>query len=1060
MSLEIETETEAGLNRICLSLEAENKERRKRVLNEILKAIFEKEEILDTDNLLKIWDKLNRPLIKLLNDQAEVCRDRAVELLKNFLNLLTPHDKHIIYVIPVLSRRLSPEEYIEPSEEVRLKCITLLKVIILKYKDHISIYMDEIIGILARTVRDKYPNAKRESCECISELAKIVPRHFYTYSETLIKPILSNFSHQHYRVRVASVKTIGDAIQYGNSKSMEEVATPLAERLFDQSGVVRAAVVEVAGHWLVELRDRYSWWHKILPLILTGLHDEIETIRVSAAKMWDEAGQLYIKENQSDEKFKDKMDFLIEKPKHYPPNITRPNLGCRTIVQENLCKLVNGITRELDDWMADIRLRSAQLLSVLILNAEEYVTQHIEKLLPAIYRACNDEDKRVVDNIEIAAEYLGYFVPPQIYCRLVLPTLENSPTAGHLKAFSAIIRCTETNILLPHIEKISNFLQQSYISRSKKSIYQQQLLSCCDSLLTVCNKECVLISQNLFTVIFTCLAMSTEKFISKEADRLFDVLASIESLENTEDLFLHHIKAMLMSICDNCDSWTTYSPEHQIFRTCLIRTSIAAATHMDIVLPMLQDIMSKNTDMELRLLYLILLSEYLLCNKQSLRCIIDFPKFVNEILEICIIPNLIWSAGRISEALRTASISCLCALLQNDIHSTHVKDSITIVNEEIDNKANECKITIFSTVENYLSVFDRIIPILITLVDDNMKKTRLYSLRAIYYMMSIGHKLSCVKEDHIHRVCTSVLKRLDDGSDEIRWAALEALVEIWFTIPKDYNIICCKSYIDCLYTTVLIHLDDPEPKFQEFVLDVLIHLAKIYPELLFEKLKNCQTNFRNQTGIEILLNHCQAMSDATTDHVDVVEDELEVESNYKPPPEKTIEQILEADKEDESLRKYKETLLGEAKAGGVIVDPNDPRKVIVKKLALCVADRPDMELDLSGDLSQLKKQTFVIKEGVSYRIRIDFIVQREIVHGLKYVQKTYRLGVPVDKMAHMVGSYPPKTEVQSYTTPAEDAPAGVMARGSYSVSSLFTDDDKHEHLKWEWSFEIKKDWKE
>lgn len=76
------------------------------------------------------------------------------------------------------------------------------------------------------------------------------------------------------------------------------------------------------------------------------------------------------------------------------------------------------------------------------------------------------------------------------------------------------------------------------------------------------------------------------------------------------------------------------------------------------------------------------------------------------------------------------------------------------------------------------------------------------------------------------------------------------------------------------------------------------------------------------------------------------------------------------------------------------LDPDDPRKVIVKKLALCVADRPDMELDLTGDLAQLKKQIFVIKEGVSYRIRIDFIVQREIVHGLKYVQKTYRLGVP------------------------------------------------------------------
>jgi len=37
-------------------------------------------------------------------------------------------------------------------------------------------------------------------------------------------------------------------------------------------------------------------------------------------------------------------------------------------------------------------------------------------------------------------------------------------------------------------------------------------------------------------------------------------------------------------------------------------------------------------------------------------------------------------------------------------------------------------------------------------------------------------------------------------------------------------------------------------------------------------------------------------------------------------------------------------------------EPDDPRKVIVKKLALCVPERPDIELDLTGDLSQLKKQ--------------------------------------------------------------------------------------------------------
>ncbi|XP_050294785.1 rho GDP-dissociation inhibitor 1 [Anthonomus grandis grandis] len=184
------------------------------------------------------------------------------------------------------------------------------------------------------------------------------------------------------------------------------------------------------------------------------------------------------------------------------------------------------------------------------------------------------------------------------------------------------------------------------------------------------------------------------------------------------------------------------------------------------------------------------------------------------------------------------------------------------------------------------------------------------------------------------------------------------------------------------------------------------------------------------------------------------------DSIYKPPPEKTINELLEIDQEDESLRKYKETLLGQAQTGTIVVEPDNPRKVIVKKLVLIPVDRPEISLDLTGDLSKLKKETFVIKEGVSYKIRIEFIVQREIVHGLKYVQKTSKMGLPVDKMTHMVGSYAPKTEIQSYTTPAEDAPSGMLARGSYTVNSLFTDDDKNEHLKWEWTFEIKKDWKD
>lgn len=57
------------------------------------------------------------------------------------------------------------------------------------------------------------------------------------------------------------------------------------------------------------------------------------------------------------------------------------------------------------------------------------------------------------------------------------------------------------------------------------------------------------------------------------------------------------------------------------------------------------------------------------------------------------------------------------------------------------------------------------------------------------------------------------------------------------------------------------------------------------------------------------------------------EDNVEIEplteeeepTNYKPPPEKSLQEMIETDQEDESLRKYKEKLLGSSATGAIIV---------------------------------------------------------------------------------------------------------------------------------------------
>lgn len=65
----------------------------------------------------------------------------------------------------------------------------------------------------------------------------------------------------------------------------------------------------------------------------------------------------------------------------------------------NLGRLVPAITHDLTDWLVPTRVRTSQLLSVLLLHAEDHITQHLQPLLAMLYRACTDSERDVVNNV-------------------------------------------------------------------------------------------------------------------------------------------------------------------------------------------------------------------------------------------------------------------------------------------------------------------------------------------------------------------------------------------------------------------------------------------------------------------------------------------------------------------------------------------------------------------------------------------------------------------------------------------------------------------------------------
>ena len=137
---------------------------------------------------------------------------------------------------------------------------------------------------------------------------------------------------------------------------------------------------------------------------------------------------------------------------------------------------------------------------------------------------------------------------------------------------------------------------------------------------------------------------------------------------------------------------------------------------------------------------------------------------------------------------------------------------------------------------------------------------------------------------------------------------------------------------------------------------------------------------------------------------------------------------LVVDKNDESLRKWKESLgIG---SGTTLSDPKDPRKVIMLSLGLEVEGRPDIIIDLrsAGALESLKKKPFTIKEGATFRMKVAFKVQHQILSGMKYVQVVKKMGLS-SKLQEMIVRNPLRDEHRCW------GESDKNTKGSYSPNT-------------------------
>lgn len=805
-----------------------NKMTRKKALESIRTEILNRSAPLNQPNLQKVFNDLLKPLLKVFHDTSESCRELVIEMVTELISRVPEPCECLPYLIPILVQRLGQPDYVEPSEEIRLLLVKLARQLVEISGKSIGVYLDDFVKILQRTIVDSYPEVKKESCSLASCLSKVIPEKFHMQSESLINPLLRSLTHQHSKVRICVVEAIGDVIQNGNNKSVDDVRGHLAQRLFDQSQAVRMAVIKVTGEWLLNLMDRYSFHHKLIPLLLTGLTDEQPQITQVATGFWHDIGLKYEQENEKD--LKDQMDFPASPPENYPPNTTRPNLGCRVLVSRHVSKILPCLMNDLTDWVVATRIQAAKLLYPLLINTEEKIVQHLPLILNGMYSSCKDSEKEVVQNILKSAELIGYFVEAEVWTALILEELSKSQCPSVLMVLAAIIKGCKQNQLKDHLVVVCDKLASPDLCHTTKARMLAELVKCSKNIILVSKEDCVSVGYQLFSILVTALALSFPENNSDVESQARSCLCDLTLMHHMTpgscQLYAQYSHQLVSKLKENYTDWISTSFEVRIFETIFFNVGVDVLPELvDDLIEVMCCCLNPDKEDQLRMRMMAMLVA-LLSQHMSKTAVHPLRHNSLLLLKKIVIPNLVWKAGRIAKSIRFSAISTAWSLFQCGCISD----------------------------EDLMKIIDELLPQLMTTLQDDNKNTRLLTCRLLIRLLE---KLSCIEPpnyDMLHSIYPHLLTRLDDNEDDIRLMVTNVFLAYFDALnPRKYDVGLFRAHLEALYKGLVIHLDDQEVKIQKAVFDVLMTAGLLDKGLLITELERVMHKHRRQNYCKLLI---------------------------------------------------------------------------------------------------------------------------------------------------------------------------------------------------------------
>ncbi|KAM3145249.1 hypothetical protein pb186bvf_002577 [Paramecium bursaria] len=482
---ELESYLKQNINALKESNIVIRKKAAQNIYDKIIDPNIAQSEVLSQQILLKH----SKELMKSLSDSSEKVRELCSLSLKQLIEQCEDSEPILPCLFAVLVDRSNctdlegiqhlPEvmrpppsqlptvliKLIETSEEVRLKLVELMTVVLSKHNsDILHEYIDDIVDILRAFLMDPFGDIQKQACKALKIFCDENYKMLLHFTEKMSRAVLFPLISKKSPIRISALNALSSILKCGvwkhnatvfeiltgfrdpNSVPIKAFYEPmhnvnyLATLIIDPKQQVREVFIQQVGFWLTKLDDRWDHHARLVPYLLSGLFDEDSHIQEASIQIIDEVGLQWEVEREKD--IKDQKQLGVDSPwtlggnqkiinlPQEPPLKSRPRLGSRGFIRSQVRKMWPALYKEIVDSNEESRTRASKLIIYGVIYSEEYMTQFLDNFVPnmitAIKYAQTQNNQKILLNLGKVFYYIGRYCEPKSYLLMIFQSLRGN----------------------------------------------------------------------------------------------------------------------------------------------------------------------------------------------------------------------------------------------------------------------------------------------------------------------------------------------------------------------------------------------------------------------------------------------------------------------------------------------------------------------------------------------------------------------------------------------------------------------------------------------------------